>query len=74
MENKNWNDEAKLILKSILTNKNIKYHELAQRLNELGLEENHNSIANKISRGTFSFAFFLQCIYVLDINSSELDF
>jgi len=74
VENKNWNDEAKLILKSILTNKNIKYHELAQRLNELGLEENHNSIANKISRGTFSFAFFLQCIYVLDINSSELDF
>lgn len=74
MENKNWNDEAKLILKSILADKNIKYHELAQRLNELGLEESHNSIASKISRGTFSFAFFLQCIYVLDINSHDLDF
>jgi len=74
MENKDWNNEAKTVLKSILAEKNIKYHELAQALNEIGIEENHNSIANKISRGTFSFAFFLQCINVLNINSHELNF
>ena len=74
MLNKDWNEESKVILKSILAQKNIKYHELAQLLNEIGLEESHNSIASKISRGTFSFSFFLQCIYVLDINSHDLDF
>ncbi len=73
MENKDWNNEAKVILKSILAEKNIKYHELAQALNKIGLAESHNSIASKISRGTFSFAFFLECIYVLDIDLKELD-
>ncbi|WP_223156724.1 DUF6471 domain-containing protein [Sulfurovum lithotrophicum] len=33
-----------------------------------------NSIVTKVSRGTFSFAFFLECMYALDTDLRELDF
>ena len=68
-----WNKEAKGILKAQLSRHNIKYHDLARALNEIGIEENQNSIATKISRGTFSFSFFLQCMRVLGVNTINLN-
>ncbi|QEP35029.1 hypothetical protein APAC_1956 [Malaciobacter pacificus] len=68
-----WNQRATAILKSILTRRNIKYHELARMLNGIGIDETQGSISNKISRGTFSFAFFIQCMEVLNINEVRLD-
>lgn len=68
-----WNDEASSVLKGILKRKRVTYAELAALLNELGNEENGNSIANKLSRGSFSFAFFLQCMKVLQVNKVNLD-
>ena len=73
MVNNNWNQQAKSILKAELARKNIKYHDLAKRLNDLGIEENQNTIATKMSRGAFSFAFFIQCMYVLGINTINLN-
>ncbi len=68
-----WNEKASNILKSILTRRNIKYHELAIKLNALGIEETQGSISNKISRGTFSFTFFMQCMEALGIKEIRLD-
>lgn len=68
-----WNEKASNILKSILTRRNIKYHELAIKLNTLGIEETQGSISNKISRGTFSFVFFMQCMEALGIKEIRLD-
>ncbi len=70
---KTWNKKATNILKSILTRKNIKYHELSLKLKELEVEETQGSISNKISRGTFSFAFFIQCMEALEIKEIRLD-
>ena len=68
-----WNEKATNILKSILTRRNIKYHELAIKLNALGIEETQGSISNKISRGTFSFVFFMQCMEALGIKEIRID-
>jgi len=73
MPEEDWNDKAKGLLKSYIKRKNVKYHDLARALNGVGLEENHNSIATKINRGTFSFTFFLQCMHVLGINKINLE-
>ncbi len=72
-EETDWNEQAKGILKAQLARKNIKYHDLAKKLNAIGLEENQNTIATKMSRGAFSFAFFIQCMYVLGINTINLN-
>ena len=68
-----WNEKATNILKSILTRRNIKYHELSIKLKALGIEETQGSISNKISRGTFSFTFFMQCMEALGIKEIRLD-
>lgn len=68
-----WNEKATNILKSILTRRNIKYHELSIKLKALGVEETQGSISNKISRGTFSFTFFMQCMEALGIKEIRLD-
>ena len=68
-----WNEKATNILKSILTRRNIKYYELAIKLKEMGIEETQGSISNKISRGTFSFVFFMQCMEALGIKEFRID-
>lgn len=68
-----WQEKATGILKSILARRNIKYHELAVKLNQMGIEETQSSIANKISRGTFSFVFFIQCMEVLGMKEIKID-
>ena len=74
MTDNTWNKEATSILKAQLSRKGIKYHDLAKKLNERGINETQNTIAKKLSRGSFSFAFFLQCMYVLGINTIDLNF
>jgi len=73
MSEDNWNKQAKNILKASLKRKNLTYQNLAKELDSIGIEENQNSIATKLSRGSFSFSFFLQCMCVLKINKIELD-
>ena len=68
-----WNEKATNILKSTLTRRNIKYHELAIKLNQMGIEETQGSISNKISRGTFSFIFFIQCMEALGMKEFRID-
>ncbi len=68
-----WNEKASNILKSILTRRNVKYYELAIKLKEMGIEETQGSISNKISRGTFSFTFFMQCMEALGIKEIRID-
>ena len=65
----NWELEARRILRSELVRHGITYQGLAMRLQAIGLEETHRSVANKLSRGTFSFVFFLQCMKAMGVES-----
>ncbi len=53
-----WNDKVKRLLKSELVRRGISNSDLANRLQLIGIEETKSSIDSKISRGTFSAAFF----------------
>ncbi len=46
--------------------------QLAKLLQASGVEETTRSIANKVSRGTFSFVFFLQVMRVLGVQEVVL--
>lgn len=55
-----WVDRAKRLIKAELKRADVTYEELARRLREHHcLNETKVSVANKLSRGTFSAAFFL---------------
>jgi hypothetical protein len=69
----NWNDKVKRLLKAELIKRAVSNSELAQLLNELGVEETKTSIDSKISRGTFSASFFMQCLYVIGCSKIEIE-
>jgi hypothetical protein len=49
-----WLDRVKGLLKSELKKKGVSYRQLTEKLEELGVFENHRNIANKLARGGFS--------------------
>lgn len=57
-----WQHEAANFLKAELARAGIGYDGLGQKLKSIGIEESYKGIANKVNRGSFSFAFFLQCM------------
>lgn len=69
----NWNDRVKRLLKSELIKRGISNTDLALMLNETGIMETKSSIDSKISRGTFSAGFFLQCLSVIGCNKIEIE-
>jgi hypothetical protein len=57
-----WNEKAKRLLKSELIRRGINSEDLVKLLNKIGVEETKAGIDSKISRGTFSAAFLIQCL------------
>ena len=51
----------------------IGYRELAERLETCGLKETEASIANKISRGTFSATFLLATLKAIEADTIRLE-
>lgn len=73
-----WNLEARRVLRGELARRDIGYKKLALLLERIGVSETERSIANKMSRGSFSFVFFLQCMKSLgrptvEINLNEIE-
>jgi Domain of unknown function (DUF6471) len=58
-----WEDRAKRLLKA----------ELAERLKKHGMDETEASIANKISRGTFSATFLLASLVAIEAEVVRLE-
>ncbi len=67
-----WNEAARLKLREILVRRKISYKRLVFLLSEIGIDETERAIQGKMTRGTFSFAFFLQCMKALGISSIDL--
>jgi Domain of unknown function (DUF6471) len=68
-----WYQEARRVLRAELVRREVGYKQLAALLNGIGVHETERSIANKMSRGSFSFAFFLQCMRALGKPSVHID-
>lgn len=68
-----WNDKVKRLLKSELIKRAVSNAELALLLSEAGVEETKASIDSKISRGTFSASFFMQCLSVIGCSKIEIE-
>jgi hypothetical protein len=68
-----WNNKVKRILKSELVKRGLSTEDLTTLLNENGCTETKSSVDSKISRGTFSASFFMQCLYVIGCKKIEIE-
>lgn len=51
----------------------LSYADLQQRLAAVGVEENERNLRNKVMRGTFNAAFWIQCLVALGVRSIPLE-
>jgi hypothetical protein len=64
-----WNEKAKRLLKSELIRRGVNSEDLVVLLKSIGVDETKASIDSKISRGTFSAAFLIQCLNAMGVRS-----
>ena len=70
-----WAAKESRFLKAELKRAGIGYKELAERLNEHGLQETETSITGKLARGTFAATFFLATMKAIgreNVNLADL--
>lgn len=68
-----WNSQAKRTLKAELASRGVTYAHLARLLADIEVDETERAIANKLARGTFTFAFYLQCVTALGLDSVTVE-
>jgi Domain of unknown function (DUF6471) len=70
---KDWEDQAKGLLKAELKRRNVSYVQLVEKLAKIGVNESEPNVRNKLSRGKFTAVFLLQCLAATGATSLRLD-
>jgi len=65
-------DHVKGVLKAELKRRNLTYADLARLLAERGVAETEVNLRNKISRGSFTAAFFFECLIAMGCEHVRL--
>lgn len=65
-------EDVKGILKAELKRRGLTYADLVDRLAGHGVVENEANLRNKISRGSFTAAFFLQCLIAIGCETVHI--
>ena len=68
-----WAERTKRFLKAELKRADVTYEQLAERLSAMGFTETKASIANKVSRGTFSAAFLIASLKAIEYRTLRID-
>jgi len=71
--NRDWQAQAKGIIRGELKRRNLSYTDLAERLAAIGVNDTARNIQNKIARGGFTAVFFLQCMEAMGVKNLPLD-
>ena len=72
MKRTELNSQASNYLKAELARNGVGYIQLTEKLRAIGADETYQAVSAKINRGTFSFAFFMQCMKALQIETIKL--
>ena len=68
-----WTPRVKNLLKAELKRRGVSYRELAEKLTAMGTPDSERNLANKIARGTFTAAFFVQCLVAVGATNLRLE-
>lgn len=68
-----WIRIAKGTLRAEMRRKGLSYADLVAALTAAGVKETEANLRNKVSRGTFTAAFMLQCLSAMGVKTLHLD-
>jgi hypothetical protein len=72
MTDGDWQDRVKGLLKAELKKKGVSYAQLAEKMTAMGVPESERNISNKLSRGSFTAVFFVQCLIAIGTHTIRL--
>lgn len=72
-ERTDWEAKARGIIRGAMAQRGITYAQLVERLSAVGVTEDERNLRNKVSRGKFTAAFFLQCLAALETRRLMID-
>lgn len=72
VQDKEWEDRVKGLLKAELKRRNVTYAELVGKLADIGVMDSEPNIRNKISRGKFTAVFLVQCLTAIGVQELRL--
>ncbi len=72
VQEKEWENKVKLLLKGELARKGVTYAQLVGKLAEVGVMDSEPNIRNKISRGKFTAVFLIQCLQAIGAQELRL--
>ncbi len=72
VQEKEWEDRVKRLLKAELARKGITYAQLVGKLADIGVHDTEPNIRNKISRGKFTAVFLFQCLEAIGSDNIRL--
>ena len=67
-----WEKKVQTLLKVEMAKRSLTYKQVSEKLAELGVVESEPNIRNKLSRGTFSAVFLIQCLEAIGCRSLQL--
>jgi hypothetical protein len=67
-----WERKVQTLLKVEMVKRQLTYKQLSEKLAAIGVHESEPNIRNKLSRGTFSAAFLIQCLTAIGTKSLDL--
>ena len=73
MNDNRWEKCASKLLKAELAKRQISYPQLKEKLAFIGIEKTTTDLTSKLSRGTFSAIFLLQCLHAIGVKNMQLD-
>lgn len=72
VEKTDWEARAANLLKAELKRKGVTYAQLVEKLAAIGVDDKEANVRNKLSRGKFTAAFFLQCLEAIGATEVRL--
>jgi hypothetical protein len=69
---RDWNKHVVGILKAELKRRHMSYRDLSEKLEAIGVHDSERNITNKVNRGAFSAAFFVQCLVAIGCHTIRL--
>lgn len=71
-EKTDYEMKAANLLKAELKRKGITYAQLVEKLAAIGVDEKEVNVRNKLSRGKFTAAYFIQCLEAIGASDLRL--
>ncbi len=71
-EKTDWEMKAANLLKAELKRKGVTYAQLVDKLAAIGVDEKEVNVRNKLSRGKFTAAYFIQCLDAIGTTEVRL--